>query len=88
MVAKKGTLSQNWNWSLATSMYSGFENLYLRVEMNLGLISKANDFTSSTTSLRSASVYPENYFISFVQQLIFFNYFAEESYLQLRVDLV
>jgi hypothetical protein len=53
-------------------------NLYLRVEINLGLISRAKHLISSTVSLKSFSEYPVNFSISLFQQLIFFNYFADK----------
>ena len=58
-------------------MYSGFENLYLRVEMNFGFISTANDLTSSQASYRSSLLYPVNFSRSSSQQFVFLNYLAE-----------
>ena len=52
-------------------MYSGFENLYFRVEMNFGLISTKNYLTSDTAVERSDFLYFVNFSMSFVQQSIF-----------------
>ena len=67
------SLAQNLNWYFATSPNSGFENLYLRVEMNLGFISRQKLLTSLMTSCSEASVMPENFSISLFQQFIFFS---------------
>jgi hypothetical protein len=58
-------------------MYSGFENLYFNVEMNLGLISRAKDLTSYTHLLRSSKVYPEKFTIFLVHPVVFFNCVAD-----------
>ena len=55
----------------ATPMYSGFWNLYLSVERNLGLTSMANCLTSSMASFRSFSLYPVHFSISEFHALIF-----------------
>jgi len=70
-------LHQNLNWCFATYRYSGFENLYFRVEMNFGFISTAKVLISSMQSFKSDSLYPENFSISLFQQFIFFSYFDE-----------
>ena len=63
------------HWKLkaieATPMYSGFWNLYLSVERNLGLTSMANCLTSSMASFRSFSLYPVHFSISEFHALIF-----------------
>jgi hypothetical protein len=63
------------HWKLkaieATLMYSGFWNLYLSVERNLGLTSMANYLTSSMASFRSFSLYPVHFSISEFHALIF-----------------
>ena len=63
------------HWKLkaieATLMYSGFWNLYLSVERNLGLTSMANCLTSSMASFRSFSLYPVHFSISEFHALIF-----------------
>ena len=63
---------QNLKGWLATLQYSGLENLYLRVEMNLGFISTQKDLTSATVSLRSSWVYWVNLSNSFPQTSSFF----------------
>ena len=68
---------QNLNWCLATWRYSGLENLYFKVDMNLGLISIAKLLISSVASFKSLSVYPENFSISLFQQFIFLSCLAE-----------
>lgn len=68
---------QNLKGIFATSKYSVFENLYLRVDKNLGLTSYANDFRSSVTSFRSSSLYPVFFSISLFQALILFIAFAD-----------
>lgn len=63
---------------MATFIYSGFENLYLRMLMNLGFISLINNFTSFIISLRSFSEYSVNFSISLFQQSIFLSYLADK----------
>lgn len=58
-------------------MYSGFENLYFRVEMNFGFISTRNYLTSVIAFVKSLLLYLVNLTISAVQQSIFFNYLHE-----------
>jgi len=46
--------------------------------MNLGFISRANDLTSSTASVRSLSEYPVNYSIISVHPLVFLSYVVDK----------
>ena len=55
-------------------MYSAFENLYLRVDMNFGFISRAKDLTSSTTSFKSFSLQPVNFTIASVHPVVFLSW--------------
>ena len=71
LLLPSSSFASNVNWQLATFMYSVFENLYLRVEMNFGFISRAKDFTQSTHSFRSASVQPVNFTIDSVHPVVF-----------------
>ena len=69
--------SQNLKSQLATFMYSGFENLYLRVEINFGFISTRNYLTSVIAFVKSLLLYLVNLTMSAVQQSIFFSYLQE-----------
>jgi hypothetical protein len=68
---------QNSNGIEATLRYSSFPNLYLSVERNLGLTSRANCFRSSIWAFRSFSLYPVHFSISAFHALIFLMLLAE-----------
>lgn len=52
-------------------MYSAFENLYRKVDMNFGFISNAKDLTSSMASFKSDSLYPVKFTIVSVHPVVF-----------------
>ena len=66
--------AQNLNGKLDTSMYSGFENLYLSVVKNLGFTSIANDLTSATTFCTGCSSMPVSFTMSLPQMFTFLSY--------------
>lgn len=67
---------QKLNGKFATLRYSSFWNLYLSVERNLGLTSRANCLRSSIAPFRSFSLYPVHFSISLFHALIFLKLLA------------
>jgi len=61
---------------LETFKYSGLENLYFKVAMNLGFTSKANCFRSSITVFKSSSLYLVHFSISAFHPLTFLLFLA------------
>ena len=71
-------LASKLNQQFATFMYSVFENLYRRVEINFGFISSAKDLTSSTASCKSLSLQPVNCCTLSVHPVVFLSQVADK----------
>lgn len=52
--------------------------MYLKVEINFGLISKAKDLTSVTHLFKSSKVYPENSTIFLLHPVDFLSWVADK----------